>query len=164
MIMNRNSIKVRDEVWIATALLHHENPERVDFTVSEIVERVEKEAIYGTLRPGVRVHAVLHCVANVPPNPARYRMLLATGRSARRLFREGDRYDPAREKGTIVPERKEIPPEYHRLLDWYFSDYAVRNKSADSKNSILALRGLGREIWADEDADSYVRRVREGWE
>jgi hypothetical protein len=91
-------------------------------------------------------------------------MLLATGRSARRLFREGDRYDPARESGKVVPERKEIPPEYHHLLDWYLSEYAVRNKSADSKDSILALRGLGREIWADEDADSYVRRVREGWE
>jgi hypothetical protein len=164
MIMNRNSIKVSDEVWIATALLHRENLERLDFTVSEIVERVEKESIYGTLRPGVRVHAVLHCVANVPPNPARYRMLLATGRSARRLFREGDRYDPARESGKVVPERKEIPPEYHHLLDWYLSEYAVRNKSADSKDSILALRGLGQEIWADEDADSYVRRVREGWE
>ena len=29
---------------------------------------------------------------------------------------------------------------------------------------ILALRGLGKEIWADEDADAYVRRLREGWE
>jgi hypothetical protein len=164
MIMNRNSIKVSDEVWIATALLHLENPDRVDFTVSEIVERAAKESIHEILRPGVRVHAVLHCVANVPPNPARYRMLLATGRSSRRLFREGDSYDRARERGKVVPERKEIPPEYHHLLDWYFSDYAARNKSADSKDSILALRGLGREIWADEDADSYVRRVREGWE
>ena len=34
----------------------------------------------------------------------------------------------------------------------------------DRQNSILALRGLGRELWADEDADSYVRRLREGWE
>jgi predicted metal-dependent phosphoesterase TrpH len=39
-----------------------------------------------------------------------------------------------------------------------------RNKSAGGEDSILALRGLGREIWADEDVDSYVRRVREGWE
>ena len=29
---------------------------------------------------------------------------------------------------------------------------------------ILALLGLGKEIWADEDADSYVRRLREGWD
>ena len=28
---------------------------------------------------------------------------------------------------------------------------------------ILALRGLGKWIWADEDADAYVRRLREEW-
>ena len=28
---------------------------------------------------------------------------------------------------------------------------------------ILALRGLGRTLWADEDADAYVSRLREGW-
>ena len=28
---------------------------------------------------------------------------------------------------------------------------------------ILSLHGLGKEIWADEDADAYVRRLREGW-
>jgi uncharacterized protein (DUF1778 family) len=38
-------VKVADEVWIATALLHHENPSRSDFTLSEIVERAEKEAV-----------------------------------------------------------------------------------------------------------------------
>lgn len=25
---------------------------------------------------------------------------------------------------------------------------------------VLALRGLGKEIWTDEDADAYVRRQR----
>ena len=62
-------VKVADEVWIATALLHGENPQRADFTVSEIVGRAEREAIAGHLRPGVRVHVLLHCVANFPPNP-----------------------------------------------------------------------------------------------
>ena len=28
---------------------------------------------------------------------------------------------------------------------------------------ILALRGVGRELWADEEADAYVSRLREGW-
>lgn len=28
---------------------------------------------------------------------------------------------------------------------------------------ILALRGEGRELWADEEADTYVSRLREGW-
>ena len=29
---------------------------------------------------------------------------------------------------------------------------------------ILSLRGLGKELWANEDADAYVERLREGWE
>lgn len=29
---------------------------------------------------------------------------------------------------------------------------------------ILGLLGLGKEIWMDEDADAYVRRLREDWE
>jgi hypothetical protein len=29
---------------------------------------------------------------------------------------------------------------------------------------LLALRGSGRQIWADEHADEYIARLREGWE
>ena len=86
----RVALKVADEAWLATALLHRENRERSDFTINEIVERAAKESVYGELRPGVRVHATLHCVANLRPNPGRYRMLFATGKSTRRLFRAGD--------------------------------------------------------------------------
>ena len=88
------AIKVADEVWIATALLHRENPKREDFTVAEIVERVRREHMAGELRPSVQVHAYLHCVANRPPNPGRHRMLYATGKNTRRLFRETDDFDP----------------------------------------------------------------------
>jgi hypothetical protein len=52
-----STIKVAEEVFIATALLHRENPHRDDFTVNEIVERVAQENIFGEMRPGVRVHA-----------------------------------------------------------------------------------------------------------
>ena len=38
-------LKVADEVWIATALLHREHPESPDFTVDEIVERAKKEGL-----------------------------------------------------------------------------------------------------------------------
>ena len=38
-------IKVADEIWLATSLLHVENPERPDFSVIEIVERVMSEAV-----------------------------------------------------------------------------------------------------------------------
>lgn len=160
----RSGIKVATETWIATALLHRENPTKADFTVSQIVARAAKEGVYGILRPGVRVHANRHCVANLPPIPGRYRMLFATGKSTRRLFREGDRYDQARQKGKIVPDREDVPPKYRYLLDWYFTDYARSAAIPNPNDSILALRGLGRKIWADEDPDEYVRRLREDWQ
>lgn len=48
----KTRIRVGDEVWIATALLHRENPDREDFEVQEIVERVGKLDLSGRLRGG----------------------------------------------------------------------------------------------------------------
>jgi hypothetical protein len=73
------TVKIADEVWIATALLHREHPAQDDFSIDQIVRRVQIEGIAKPLRPGVYVHVVQHCVANRPPNPARYRMLFETG-------------------------------------------------------------------------------------
>jgi hypothetical protein len=157
-------IKVADEVWVATALLHREHPAQADFAIEEIMQRATEEAGNQRLRPGVYVHVVQHCVANRQPNPGRYRMLFETAPGRRRLFRNSDVYDPAREGAKSVPTREDLPSEYGGLLDWY------RNWNQDSveeriKNDpLLALRGSGKELWADEHADDYVRRLREGWE
>lgn len=159
----RPELKVADEVWIATALLHREHPDRDDFTVAEIVERARKEGLTPELRPGVYLHANLHCVANRPPNPGRYRMLLETGPNRRRLYRPGDPADEARRGGKITPVRAAIPPRYHALLDWYENDYASRGLKPEA-DPLLALRGSRRELWAAEPADQYVHRLREGWE
>ncbi len=159
----KREVKVADEVWIAAALLHLENPDREDFTVKEIVKRAEKESLHVPLRPGVYVHAIQHCVANRSPDPGKYRMLFATGKQTRRLFRTGDSYHPDRREGKILPAKDDIPGQYHHLLDWYSSHYAGRKSSPEMEDPILALRGLGKEIW-DEDPDDYVRRLREGWE
>jgi hypothetical protein len=160
----RSSLKVADEVWIVTALLHRENPRREDFKVGEIVERAKKEALAGALRPGVYVHAVQHCVANRQPNPARYRILFETGKNLRRLFRKGDSYHHARESGKVVPEREDLPEQYRYLLDWYLAEYNGKPSDLNKSDPLLALRGSGKELWADEHADEYVRRLREGWE
>jgi hypothetical protein len=162
--MKCQPIKVADEVWIATALLHRENPKREDFTVAEIVERARRENISGELRPGVQVHAYLHCVANRPPNPGCHRMLYATGKSTRRLFRETDEFDPNRRRGKSVPEKEAIPDKYRPLLDWYNESFVGRRKGSKELDPILALRGLGKEIWVAERPDDYVKRVRGGWE
>lgn len=156
--------KVADEVWIAAALLHRENPKREDFTVSEIVDRARRERISDELRPGIQVHAYLHCVANRPPNPGRYRMFYATGKSTRRLFREGDDFDPERRDGKIKPEKENIPVKYQPLLDWYSDKFLGKRKGVKETDPILGLVGLGKEIWVGEDPDEYVSRVRGGWE
>ena len=160
----KNSIRVADEVWIATALLHRRYPHEADFTVGEIVRQAGTEKITGaeSLRPGVQVHAYLHCVANKPPNPGRYRMLVETSKGRRRLFRPGDPCDPGRSSGKDIPRDDEIPPAYCELIDWYRSEF-VGHGERRVTDPILALRGLGKEIWADENADAYVRRLREEW-
>jgi hypothetical protein len=158
------SVKVADEVWIATALLHRENPKREDFSVSEIVARARRENISGELRPGVQVHAYLHCVANVPPNPGRYRMLYATSKNTRRLFRESDDFHPQRGAGKVTPRKENIPPQYYSLLDWYQDKFIGKRKSVEKSDPILELRGLGKEIWVGEEPDEYVSRLRGGWE
>ena len=86
-----DQIKVADEVWLAAAALHREHPNRVDFSVGEIMAKAEAEAATGKpLRPGIRVHVHLHCVANKAPNPGRYRMLYESAPGRRRLFRPQD--------------------------------------------------------------------------
>jgi hypothetical protein len=156
--------KVADEVWLATALLHREQPERSDFEIEEIVQRAATESGKEPLRPGVYVHIVQHCVANRPPNPGRCRMLFETSPGRRRLFRTGDSYDPAREGAKTIPHTEDIPAKYHSLIAWY-RDWNRDSAEDRIKNDpLLALQGSGKELWADEHADEYIRRLREGWE
>ena len=157
-------VKVADEVWIATALLHREHSQVTDFYIEEIVERARRERLHEPFRPGVYVHVVQHCVANRRPNPGRYRMLFETSEGRRRLFRTGDAYHPDRENGKIIPDPGDLPQRYEGLLAWY-NDWS-RNSRPDSDESdpLLRLRGTGAHLWADETPDEYVERLREGWE
>ena len=164
-VSEKSTVKVADEVWVATALLHREHPEEPAFAVEAIVERARREALSGeVLRPGVYVHAVQHCVANRPPSPGRYRMLFATAPGRRRLYRAGDAYDPAREGGKITPRLEELPSGYRGLLNWYRDWCLVATSQARQSDPLLSLRGSGAKLWQDERADDYVRRLREGWE
>ena len=121
---------------------------RLDGLVSVLVQRAASEAVVAPLRKGVEVHVYLHCVANKEPNPGQYRMLFATGKSTRRLYREGDETHPKRH-GKVTPERGGIPPEYHYLLDWYTDEYAARENRW--LNGLFELAGAGKEIFAGND-------------
>jgi len=154
------AIRVADEVWIATALLHREHPEAADFSLKDIETRLAREAITDEKRPGVYPHLSVHCVANRPPDRGRYRMLFETAPSRRRLFRPGDPYHPKRDGGKITPDRADIPPKYHSLLDWYEREWA----RPSSKDPLLALAARHRDLWRTVDPDEYVRQLREGLE
>ena len=159
------NVRVADEVWIAAAALHRSHPGRVDFTIDEIMRQAEVGNVTGVspLRPGVKVHVYLHCVANRPPNPGRYRMLLETPAGRRRLFRPGDPCHPLRTAGKSTPVPDQVPMRYRNLIEWYFAEYAAHSVS-ETPDPVLTLRGLGKTIWADEDADDFVRRQRAGWQ
>jgi hypothetical protein len=162
----RERVKVADEVWVATALLHRKYQDRFDFTIEEIMESARQmwRESTGPLRPGFYVHVVQHCVANRPPNPARYRMLVETGGGRRRLFRAGDYYHPGREGSKTTPKREDLPQGYNALLSWYRDWCSMAASTAHEKDPLLALRGSGKHLWKDEHADEYVRRLRAGWE
>jgi hypothetical protein len=162
--LSRSRVRVADEVWIATALLHRENPAEQDFSIDEIVERAAREQIAGAIRPGVYVHVIQHCVANRPPSPARYRMLFETRPGRRRLFRKGDTFHPSREGSKTSPKQDEMPIGYSDLLPWYRDWSSVATMASLEADPLLALAGSGKALWADEHADEYVRRLREGWE
>jgi hypothetical protein len=163
-LAEKSDVKVADEVWLAAALLHTENPEAADFSIDEIVERAKRESKNIPFRRGVYVHVVQHCVANRPPNPARYRMLLETAPGRRRLFQKGDPYSPGREGGKIVPLGEGLPERYKGLLNWYQKWSTGLAGDPIAADPLLALRGSGKRLWADEHADDYVRRLREGWQ
>ena len=155
------SVRVSDEVWICAALLHTEQPERPDFRVSEIIERVKREAIVGEMRPSVPTYISEHCVAGKKPNPGNYRILTETSQGNRRLYRPGDPVHPGREEGQIMPDPYDIPARYEYLLEWYRREYAARARES-GEDPLLKLLGSAQGIYGDPD--EYVRELREGWE
>ena len=167
-VASGTQIKVADEVWLATAMLHQRHSERVDFSIEEIMEfagSAKELRLMGPLRPGFYVHVVQHCVANRPPNPGRYRMLFETAPGRRRLFRPGDSYDPHREGAKTSPKPEDLPENWFRgLLAWYGGWCSAAASRLEDEDPLLALYGSGKDLWADEHADEYVRRLREGWE
>ena len=154
-------IRVADEVWVATALLHRRHPDRSDFSAVEIVRQAEAENVADSqLHCELWKHVIRHCVVNNEYDPGRYRMLFETSKGRRRLFKPGDPFDPRRNLGRFTPRKDEMPQNYWELIDWYWNEYIGGGRQA--ADPILSLRGLGKAIWADEDADTYVERLREG--
>ena len=178
-IGSTKDIRIADGVWIATALLHREYPERPDFAESEIQARFLSEGLpRGQHSNSLPAHVHSHCVANFARSRKRsdpsklqggaYRILYETRSGFRRLFRPGDNVHPdriqPRRESKSTPRREEIPAEYSGLLDWYEAWVQTPNHptpiSDIEDDPLLRLRGSGRHIWADEHADEYVENLR----
>jgi hypothetical protein len=91
-------------------------------------------------------------------------MLFETTEGRRRLYRKGDVYHPGREGSKITPEPGELPAEYAELLEWYREWSAMATGHLAETDPLLQSLGSGKHIWADEHADEYVNRLRDGWE
>jgi hypothetical protein len=172
-------VRIADGVWIATALLHREHPDRPDFTESEIQARFLSEGLpRGKSAGSLATNINSHCVANRPrsrkkSDPTKvqggpYRILYETRSGFRRLYRPGDDFHPdraqPRKPSKTIPKKVEIPERYWELLEWYDAwvkpggtVIAIDNIDDDP---LLRLRGSGRHIWADEHADEYVENLR----
>jgi hypothetical protein len=174
-----HAVRIADGVWIATALLHREHPERPDFSESEIQARFLAECLpRGQHSNTLPAHISSHCVANAPrsrkhSDPTQlqggaYRILYETRSGFRRLYRPSDDVHPdriqSRRQPKALPRREQIPAEYHDLLEWYEQWVQSSGKPGPiatiEDDPLLRLRGSGRHIWADEHADEYVNRLR----
>jgi hypothetical protein len=63
-----------------------------------------------------------------------------------------------------MPNPEDVPERYHALPDWYRNWCSTISRAAVEVDPLLALAGSGKQLWGDEHADDYVRRLREGWE
>lgn len=172
------STRIADGVWIATALLHQEYPQRPDFSEAEIQARFLAEALpRGAHSNTLPAHVSSHCVANGPrshkrANPSKlqggaYWILYETRSGFRRLYKPGDDVHPdrmqPRRQPKALPRKNEIPEKYWELLEWYEtwikSTQPIVSTSIED-DPLLRLRGSGRHIWADEHADEYVENLR----
>ncbi len=153
-------IKVADEAFLVLADLHRTKPDATDFSIAEILQHADEMHLNGSKRPGVEIHIRQHCVANLPPNPGRYRMLFASGKARRRLLLPGDAIHPLRD-GKIFPDIAELPAEYEGLVEWAKVRYGLERLQPAPFRSLLDLRGSGKTVWQDEHADQYVERLRE---
>ena len=133
-----NSIKVADEVWIATAMLQKmEDPERCCWEEDEIIDQImdNQEEYFQPEKPAIRYKAIInhirqHSVADKSASPARLRMLSPCREEQfdhkrhRVVYIDNDQHDCHIDRtGKMVPVLAEVPPEYHditeELLQWW---------------------------------------------
>ncbi len=152
-----------DAVWIATAMLHDRHPEASGYTPAAIQDEVLRNSLTSALPKTVYQHIVQHVTATQPANPNRRRMLTELNGGLRRLFLDGDAFHPSRNGAQCVPKADDLPPHLRGWLSWYENwsrSHPGRRSASHAVDPFEALAGT----WTFGDADTYVKRQREGWE
>jgi hypothetical protein len=63
--------------------------------------------------------------------------------------------------GLLRKLTKVYGPMWRRMLNSETPEERLR--AIVQSEPLLALRGSGRELWAEELADEYIRRLRDNW-
>lgn len=156
-------LTVADAVWVGTALLHNDHGGG-PFTTEDIVQSVQDHHLTKGTYKSIWQHVNQHCVANRKPQPNRARMLFATGTGNRRLFRQGDRFDPERAEGRTHPEWSKLPPQYAYLSRWFETVWNKPDQPSQIEDPLLMLAGTGTGLWGGGSVDEYVNSLRTDWE
>jgi hypothetical protein len=157
MKINPANLTVTNAVWVATALLHKNYPERDGFTPEEIVHVVKDFNLTERSEDSIWTHVRQHSVANKRPQPNTVCMLFDPGGGLRRLFRSGDKAYPGKNESRTHPRWEDLPTEYQHLRRWYEEEW--NGVGGGENDPLLALVGT----WKDEPADEYVAHLRENW-
>jgi hypothetical protein len=160
-----NAIKCADLVWVATAILSRDHPDRNGFSTGEIRGKIDEiEPGNGFAPSTVPTHIAVHCVANKPPDSLKHRKLYLNPDRTYRLYRPGDKYDPGRNNGETLPQLEQLPPKYRALIEWYRATLVRPSDSVQQEDPILALQGVGKELWRSlGGGEKFIRELRENW-
>ena len=158
-------LKAADLVWLATAQLQREQKDRAGFSPDEILKTALRiEPNLGFSVNTIRTHISRHCVANLAPAGAIHRILIRNPNGTYRLYRHGDEYHPGRAGGKTCPDTKAIPSRYQDLTEWFHGEYDNRTEITAGEDPLLALRGLGKELWKElGGGEKFIHELRANW-
>ena len=172
-ISPKKSITTPAVVWLATALLHKENPQIDAFQAKEIFHKVKELDLLSVSDSTINTHISSHCVASGKESPDRHRKLTRVRSGWYRLFKEGDPFHETRATGQIVPLAGMLPLRFSDVIDWYNKEYNVINisKYLNKQTTEINYQTAGKlyQIEIGEDntiklPDSFVKdfKIKKG--
>jgi hypothetical protein len=134
---------VADLIWLAMASLTRDNPDRAGFSVDEIRRRMsELEPTHGfTEAPLKDLEICLNADGS-------YRIVRGASGAT----------------GSVVPDLNAIPEKYRELAAWFRDVYSRPPKTPPEQDPLLALSGLGKDLWRDlGGGEKFIRELRADW-